>query len=598
MANFITVSPSFNRKSGLVDLSKVSGLQQVAYTVTWEPMYAPNFPPELRDEIALLNDEVQLRPTQRLVERLRQLVRQYPHVPSLQNYLMLAYAKMGNDRKASEVLEETLKQHPRYLLGLVNKATEMLMVNKDTAGVERLFGGPPTDIGLLYPDRTEFHVSEIANFTGLSFLYFLAKGNPAVAENRLRTLRDIDYYSLDYLRSMKNRLDTTWLQFNIAKMYVARTNTSTVEGYFRAKEQQTTEPPAVENPEIEWLYQHGMGKKDNPLPADKRDTLLALPRPSLTRDLSKVLLDTIFRHDYFANQEWDATRQSFPNHALLLAAELRAKECLEAVLEMLRQDGEFREFWWGDFLTDYYEPYFRQLFPAQADALRAFMQEPDVNTYSKTLISEAVEQATLADPTLKPVAQSWYADVLTFLLANAEDEHLMDSDLLSFIISDIVDLQLTDLLPLIRDAFGRRLVNESIGGDLTYTEEEMQNPAYAPDRRPLLPIAEGYAYWLDPAAYRKAHPEPQREKFRDDIFAELEAKQSEWDFLYENDKPLQGKGIKSSPLYIEDQQPRQVAPMPGRNDKVSVKYTNGTVLRDVKFKKVEADVKAGKCVLV
>ena len=36
----------------------------------------------------------------------------------------------------------------------------------------------------------------------------------------------------------------------------------------------------------------------------------------------------------------------------------------------------------------------------------------------------------------------------------------------------------------------------------------------------------------------------------------------------------------------------------GRNDKVSVQYTDGRVLKDVKFKKVEDDVKNGKCIVI
>ncbi|HCR54718.1 MAG TPA: preprotein translocase subunit SecA, partial [Cytophagales bacterium] len=36
----------------------------------------------------------------------------------------------------------------------------------------------------------------------------------------------------------------------------------------------------------------------------------------------------------------------------------------------------------------------------------------------------------------------------------------------------------------------------------------------------------------------------------------------------------------------------------GRNDKVSVQYTDGKVLKDVKFKKVEDDVKNGKCIVI
>lgn len=52
----------------------------------------------------------------------------------------------------------------------------------------------------------------------------------------------------------------------------------------------------------------------------------------------------------------------------------------------------------------------------------------------------------------------------------------------------------------------------------------------------------------------------------------------------------------------EDEKPKQ-APIiankiPGRNDKVTVQYMNGSISRDVKFKSVEEDLIAGKCVLI
>jgi preprotein translocase subunit SecA len=36
----------------------------------------------------------------------------------------------------------------------------------------------------------------------------------------------------------------------------------------------------------------------------------------------------------------------------------------------------------------------------------------------------------------------------------------------------------------------------------------------------------------------------------------------------------------------------------GRNDKVTVQYQNGTVMKDVKYKKVEDDIQAGKCIVI
>jgi len=44
--------------------------------------------------------------------------------------------------------------------------------------------------------------------------------------------------------------------------------------------------------------------------------------------------------------------------------------------------------------------------------------------------------------------------------------------------------------------------------------------------------------------------------------------------------------------------PRRVEKLPGRNDSVNVRYADGTIKKNVKFKKVEQDVKDGKCELL
>ena len=44
--------------------------------------------------------------------------------------------------------------------------------------------------------------------------------------------------------------------------------------------------------------------------------------------------------------------------------------------------------------------------------------------------------------------------------------------------------------------------------------------------------------------------------------------------------------------------PRKVEKTFGRNDKVSVKYSDGTTKSDVKYKSVEQDLAEGKCVVI
>ena len=49
---------------------------------------------------------------------------------------------------------------------------------------------------------------------------------------------------------------------------------------------------------------------------------------------------------------------------------------------------------------------------------------------------------------------------------------------------------------------------------------------------------------------------------------------------------------------VEKQMPIKSEKVVGRNDRVSVQYSDGTVKKDVKFKTVEADIRDNKCVLI
>jgi len=43
---------------------------------------------------------------------------------------------------------------------------------------------------------------------------------------------------------------------------------------------------------------------------------------------------------------------SFPIHAIYILGELKASEALVDILETLRQEEDFIEFWYGDFMTN------------------------------------------------------------------------------------------------------------------------------------------------------------------------------------------------------------------------------------------------------
>jgi preprotein translocase subunit SecA len=63
---------------------------------------------------------------------------------------------------------------------------------------------------------------------------------------------------------------------------------------------------------------------------------------------------------------------------------------------------------------------------------------------------------------------------------------------------------------------------------------------------------------------------------------------------------LQGGGGEQAPAAHVEQKvlPVKSEKVAGRNDKVTVQYPDGRVLKDVKYKKVEDDIKSGRCIVI
>lgn len=91
-------------------LPAVKGLQQLSYKISWDPLDDETTPPELKSQLAGLYEAVRNRPNRRQVEQLQNLVQQYPNVPILKNYLMLAYELTGQKSRARELLDQTVNR--------------------------------------------------------------------------------------------------------------------------------------------------------------------------------------------------------------------------------------------------------------------------------------------------------------------------------------------------------------------------------------------------------------------------------------------------------------------------------------------------------
>ena len=572
---------------------KYEPLNLGTYTVSYEPMHDPNIPDELAPHISRLHQQSKLNPTAQLATELRQYVAKYPTIPLLKNYLFMALMQTGQPKEAEQVLNDTLRKHPAYLYARAQKALQVMQdsepgdpenTNKAIAEVERLFNGPPTDISLVYPDRKTFHYTEVENFLLVCIDYELLRNKPEAAEQQFQTLKKVGFDNKSKLKTLKQKIGVIRMMTIFEMLQGDDTDTS-IDGEFRAEESQTEEAPSFHHSEIQLLYEYGFD-----LPEDYLRQILALPRPTLTADLSTVLTDAVNRYWYFRDSDWSEKTHSFPFHALLIAIELQANECFDAVMNLLGQDGEFLDYWVSDWSDDLIAPYLTPLIPHRADDLRNFVCQPNTSGYFKGLVTGSMVQYTLRNPDYRPLALNWFREVMSFLLAHADDPALNDTDLMASLTAHAEDLKLTELLPLIEQIYAQNLASLNMMGDFKEVKKSFAESLRAETKlRKTEPILERY---LKLHAHMERATQKEKNQLTNPIKAEPDIRALLDLFAGVDDDDDEDDGR------IFPQEPIKAALKPGRNDKVTVQYPGGKLVSDVKYKKVEADVLAGKCVLV
>jgi len=176
--------------SGRIDSNR--SLQLSSFNVVFERMpskYEQKLPVEVKDYLTELHDVVLSNP-QRAIEPLEQLKREYPDIPRIYNYLMIAYMKTGHTKKADAVIIENYQKHPDYLFARTNYA-EYCLRHDNLDEIYKIFDSK-FDLKLLYPHRNDFHISEVTGFYGIIGIFFLRIGERESAENLYKMLKRLD----------------------------------------------------------------------------------------------------------------------------------------------------------------------------------------------------------------------------------------------------------------------------------------------------------------------------------------------------------------------------------------------------------------------
>ncbi|CAN5747544.1 hypothetical protein BH11BAC7_BH11BAC7_11540 [soil metagenome] len=454
-------------------------------------------------------------------KELHEFVGKYPKVPQFKNLLFVYYAQQGNMTKAHEVNELILKEHPNYLFGKLNLVGRYLHDRE----YERIPGimGASMEIKELFPDRNVFHLNEVVSFYRMAILYFLRIGNIDAAESRLNVISELPKDLLIDVEELSAQIMDARFKFNVDRFKREKSRRTKITITKNVVEPSAL-APVFYHSEIVELYANDLRIDHYIL-----RKILAFPKETVLPDLHKVVYDSIARFEVFAG-EGDMLTE-FPLHALLLMAEIGDASSLPVLLDVLRQDEKYIDFYFGDHITETFWEIVLKLGVNNTDVLGAFIREGNYYEFSRSAVTSAITQLGHSFPERKNEVLQWFREILEFFLKNKDNDSLVDTGLISSMVSSIIEMRAVVLQPLIEELYRNELVLESYTGTLESVIIDLSSPEQNPyTNRVLLPVLDRYSQILSTwASYTEKQSDDLDDEYWDEDFDDVES-----DFLPDN----------------------------------------------------------------
>ena len=219
------------------------------------------------------------------------------------------------------------------------------------------------------------------------------------------------------------------------------------------------------------------------LPREVIDRILALPKDEAAHDISNIILYSIGKTYKGIN---DDTIESWNNnavmHALILLAQIQSDKGLDAVLEIMRQNGEFADYHLGDMAPELLHPALYACGKDNLPAIEDYLNEPGLDSYLRSQAPDALAMVVFQHPERRDEIIAVFRRLLNKMSINLPDQKACDGTFAGFVMSDLMDIKATELIPEIKATFATDCVNKTIAGDCKKVIKDIERGRGAIDK--------------------------------------------------------------------------------------------------------------------
>lgn len=231
------------------------------------------------------------------------------------------------------------------------------------------------------------------------------------------------------------------------------------------------------------------------LPREVIDRILDLPKDEAAQDISNVVLYTIGK-TYKVNNDYttDYEDNSAIMHSLILLARLQSSKGLDAVLEIMRQTGEFADYHLGDTASELIYPALYACGKDNVPAIENYLNQPGLDSYLRSQAPGALAMIVFKHPERRDEIIAVFRRLLNNMVVNLPVQKACDGSFAGFVMCNLIDIDAKELIPEIKATFATDCVNNMIAGKCkdVVKEIELGNGAIDKDKYEIPDIYEQY----------------------------------------------------------------------------------------------------------
>ena len=156
--------------------------------------------------------------TVKLIASLEKLITKYPLLPFTKQWLAMAYATKGDEKKYLEILDDMARKHPKFIQSITHSFSKA-MTNYDFEKALKVLGGKPLSLNNIFPKTKQFAKEDIIGY-GVCAIQYLVQAEQKIkpAKQLFETLKEIEP-NHEHWQQISQLVNMKWYQIIGLKIY-------------------------------------------------------------------------------------------------------------------------------------------------------------------------------------------------------------------------------------------------------------------------------------------------------------------------------------------------------------------------------------------